>query len=79
LRFQNELTPIQTLLKQGESELDELKHKHFVTTQDQLSNLMTEKEDIKESFEAAIKKLKNAHDQDVMERKDQIAIQKNMT
>lgn len=69
----------QTQLKQTETELEELKHKHFVTTQDQLSTLMEEKSEIKEAFDNAIKKLKNAHDQDVMERKDQIAMQKNMT
>lgn len=44
-----------------------------------MSKLLSEKSDLKEAFENAIKKLKNAHDQDVMERKDQIAMQKNMT
>jgi len=73
LRQKNEIVDYQSQLKQCEDELEELKHRHFVTTQDHLSNLLLEKSQLKEAFEGAIKKLKNAHDQDVIELKDQIA------
>jgi len=79
LRNSNELSEQKHLLRNKENELEELKHKHFVVTQERINELVKEKSDLRDTFEESLRKLRNAHDQDVVEKKERIATQKNIT
>lgn len=79
LHNSNESSDMKQSLRHKEAELEELKHKHFVVTQERINELVREKSDLRDTFEESIRKLKNAHDQDVVEKKEKINIQKNTT
>eukprot|EP00341_Mesodinium_pulex_P003378 CAMPEP_0116939358 /NCGR_PEP_ID=MMETSP0467-20121206/32686_1 /TAXON_ID=283647 /ORGANISM="Mesodinium pulex, Strain SPMC105" /LENGTH=83 /DNA_ID=CAMNT_0004621617 /DNA_START=470 /DNA_END=721 /DNA_ORIENTATION=- len=79
LHNSNEISEHKNSLRLKESELEELKHKHFVVTQERINELVKEKSDLRDTFEESIRKLRNAHDQDVVEKKDAINQQKNQT
>jgi len=79
LNNSNELSEHKHLLNNKESELEELKHKHFVVTQERINELVREKSELRDTFEDSLRKLRNAHDQDVIEKKERISSQKNLT
>lgn len=79
LHNSNELGEYKNALRTKESELEELKHKHFVVTQERINELVREKSDLRDTFEESIRKLRTAHDQDVVEKKELISNQKNVT
>jgi len=79
LNNSNEISELRHSLRQKEGELEELKHKHYVITQEKINELIKEKTDLRDTFEESIRKLRNAHDQDVVELKDKISQQKNIT
>lgn len=75
----NELSDYKNTLRAKEIELEELKHQHFVVTQERLNGLSNEKNELRDTFEESIRKLRHAHEQDTGERQARIKDQKSLS
>lgn len=72
IKNNNQNSNIQNEIKKKDQELEELKHKHFVVTQERINELLKEKSDLRDTFEDSIRKLRNAHERDTDEMKKKI-------
>lgn len=77
LGHNNSVTEITHNLRKKDHELDELKHQHYVITQERLNHLVKEKSDLRDTFEGSIMKLKDAHIKDMTNLNSELGKEKD--
>jgi len=77
LSHNNNVTDVTHQLRKKEHELEELKHEHFVITQEKLNSLVKEKSELRDTFEGSILKLKDAHVRDMTNLNGELSEEKD--
>jgi chromosome segregation ATPase len=77
LNHNNQVTEYTHTLRKKEHELEELKHEHYVVTQERLNNLIKEKSQLRDTFENSILKLKEAHVKDMTSLNSELTREKD--
>lgn len=72
LQANSDVTDSKNELRRKIAELDELKHQHFVVQSEHINRLNQEKDTLKRSFDDSLERLKDAHQRDVNDLKNEI-------